>query len=425
MSSKLNHTITSWLFTIVKHLHLPHFRLLIVLVLLLCSAVPYFAINLPFSLLYVKQEKTLELAKEKNWARLEEARLYFKSLDSKKSTAFYQNRYENNLDLIVCIVTMNRHIPKSGYLLQTAAVVDNLIKTDQYFKKSLLLLCNVDRFPPGHSDAVTVERHIPFVQRLGNNSFDQMFFTPGYHSLHSDLRRGQEIGDYIYCLNVSKSFNSSYILMLEDDVVPYKNIFQVLNYTLKQHLLHSSHPESYISQNPRFAFLKLYYPERWLGYANEPDRILELISIGLVGGGLLLLVISVRAFMMNTSLHYCVKLFYFTFGTIATLLTVSLIGRQYIMDLRRISPQLFKFSPTPACCTPAMFYSSDIIPSLIDHLIKNSYMNKDLIINDYIVKNNIPGYILEPNLVRHIGMYTSLKNAYKPPEEFLFDLPIP
>lgn len=411
----------------IKFIFLPHCRLLIILVLLVCSTLPFFAVNLPFSKMYAKKDDTLDVAREMNSDRLEKARSYFRATNYEESVSFYKNRYTgmNDLSLVVCIVTMNRHIPGTGYLLQTTAVIDNIIKKDNYFKNSLLILCNVDRDPSSHSDATLVQNYVPFVQKHGNNSFGKSFHFPEFHSQHSDPKRGRETGDYMYCLNVSRSFGSPYILMLEDDVVPYRNIFQVLNFTIKHHLLHSSHSESFIHRNRQFAFLKLYYPERWLGYANEPDRVLELISIGLVGGGILLLIILARANLANTSLHYCAKLFYFTFGAIFTMLVASVFGRQNIMDLRRISPQLFKFGPTPACCTPAMFYSSHIIPPLINHLMHHSDMNKDLAINDFIVKNDIPGFILEPNLVRHIGMYTSLKNAYKPPEEFLFHLPIP
>lgn len=411
----------------MKILCIPHCRFLIVLTLVLCSLMPYFAVNLPLSKIYTRYHTdadTLNLANDLNSKRLSKALKYFNQSDAKQSMSFYKSRFEKVPDIVVCIVSVSRDNQnhETGYLIQTAAVIDNIIKQDTYFKDTVLFVCNVDKNPHSHADATFLQRYIPVVQKLGvNGIFKRSFYFHDFNAKHQTYSRGREIVDYVYCLNVSKSFGSPYVLMLEDDVIPYRNILQVLSYTLKQHnMLHSSHSENNFDHVRHFSFLKLYYPERWQGYAFEPDRVIELVSIGLVGGGILLGVISLCAF--KTNFHYCMKLFYFTFGAALTMLSVSIVGRQYIMDLRRISPQLFKFSPTPGCCTPAMFYSAHIVPELIEYLIIHSDRNKDLAINDFIQQNKIPGYILEPNLVRHIGMYTSLKNAYKPPTEFLFDI---
>lgn len=405
----------------------PHFRVLAILTFLLCSIMPFLSVHLPLSKLYEKYHKhsdTLDLATELNSKRLSRAYSYFNSTDPHKSMLLYSSRAKIKSDLVICIVTVKRDssFHETGYLIQTSSVIDSAVKSDDYFKNTLLFLCNVDRTPYAHSDASFVQQYIPYVQKYGTNSFGKSYHVSNFTSSHKDYFRRREIEDYIFCMNVSKSFGSRYVLILEDDVVPYKNVFEVLYYTIKQHnLQHFDHLGKTFNEARQFAFLKLYYPERWQGYANEADRLMELLSVSVLGGGLLLLLASIFASKSNFS--YCLKLFYFAFGTLMTMMSVLLIGRHNVMSLRRISPQLFVFKPTPGCCTPAMFYSSHVLSGLIEHLMNYSDKNKDLAINDYIMKHNIPGYILEPNLFRHIGMYTSLQDAYKPPGEFIFDMP--
>lgn len=404
-----------------------HCRFLLLVSLLICSSLPFLSLNLPFSKLYEKYHKnseTLDLAKELNSIRLSKARSYFNSTDPRKSLTLYKLRSKKVSDVVICIVTVRRsnRYHETGYLVQTSSVIDSVIKSDVYFNNTLLFLCNVDTDPQGHTDALFVQQYIPFVQKYGTNSFGKSYHLSDFSSDHKNLARRKEIEDYIFCMNVSRSFGSKYVLMLEDDVVPYKNVFEVLHYTIKQHnLQHYDHLAKKVEEGREFAFLKLYYPERWQGYANEVDRIIELLSVSVLGGGIFLLFASICA--TKSGLNYCFKLLYFTFGAVMTLFSVLLIGRYNVMMLRRVSPQFFVFKPTPGCCTPAMFYSSHVLTGLMSHLMTHSTINKDLAINDFINKNNIPGYILEPNLFRHIGMYTSLQDAYKPPAEFIFDMP--
>ncbi|XP_060604915.1 post-GPI attachment to proteins factor 4-like [Ruditapes philippinarum] len=404
-----------------------HVRLFILMIVILCSIVPFFAIDMPFSKLYERyhtQSETLNCAKKFNSLRLSKALKYFNESYSKTPSSFYIERSRREPEIVVCIITVSRSNSRheTGYLIQTSSVIDSIIKSDTTFKNTLLFVCNVDRNPNKHFDAMFVQSYVPYVNKYGYNSFGKTFYINNFTSNHSDASRRREFEDYIFCLNVSKSFGSPYVLMLEDDVLPYKNVFQILHYTIKQHnLQHSEHLGKKVVPGREFAFLKLYYPERWQGFANEFDKILELFSIGSLGGALMLSVVFL--FPSNSGLSYSLKLFYFIFGAFMTMMSVLIIGRHNVISLRRILPQLFVFKPTPGCCTPAMFYSSSVLNDLMYHLMFHSDINKDLAINDFIKQNDIPGYILEPNLFRHIGMYTSLTDAYKPPVEFIFDMP--
>ncbi|KAH3851294.1 post-GPI attachment to proteins factor 4-like [Dreissena polymorpha] len=411
-----------------KALRSPHSAYVLVLTLFTIFGVPFIAKDLPLSKLYMKfhtEDEIYEVAKDLNAQRVKNAFSYFEKLESGSSQAFYGYNIGSNSppDIVVAILTVSRqgNLQNTHYLMQTAAIVDRIIKEDTLFTAPILFICNVDPSPGQHKDAVLLKNYMPFVEKNGSNSFNETFKPYSYRSMHKDVKRGQETMDYLFCLNVSQSMGSPYVLLLEDDVIPYSNLFKVLHYTLQRHkLIHSSHSESATSQARMFSFLKLYYPERWQGFANEADRILELLCYGLVGGSLLLFTIFIC--WPKSEPSYAAKLFYYTIGFSITIYSVLIIDRHNVMDLRRISPQLFRFRPTPACCTPAMLYTSEIIPILIDHLVEQSHLNKDLAIYDFIDKNHIPGYFLEPNLVRHIGMFSSLQDSHKPPFEFIFHL---
>lgn len=404
---------------------IPYFKIVFLLLVVTMVSIVYACVNIPFSPLFKsnhKEEDILNNVKKENEYRLEKALKYFQELDNKTSVDFYRERSGLESSLVVCIVTVSRtrQTAKTGYLIQTAAAVDRIIKTDTFFKNAFLFVCNVDKDPLQHKDAVMLQNYIPYLQKNGSNFWNRTFSIANV-SLHNKIiRRGQETADYTFCLNASYSFRSPFVMMLEDDVVPYDNIFEVVHYKMRQHnLLYTNQNTGETSGRRNFSFLKLYYPERWQGFANEADRIIELISLGVFSGGVLYAVFSLCTLMCKTDVSYRARLFYYCLFSLVSIFAAVIYGRQNVLDLRRLSTGLFKFAKTPACCTPAMFYSAHIIPDLIPYVLAHSELNKDLAIYNFTLEHFIPGFIIEPNLVRHIGMYTSLEDSHKSPYEFV------
>ena len=406
--------------------NVPYFKLIFLLTLVAMVSITHVCKNIPFSPLYRKynqENDVLHVVQELNEGRLNRSMQYFQKLDNKTSQDFYRQRSSTVSDIVVCIVTISRtrNTAKTGYLIQTAAAIDQILKQDQFFPKTSLFVCNVDKQPNLHSDAVMLQNYMPYVQKNGSNFWNKNFPVVNVSLHHKIVSRGQEIADYTFCLNATYSFGSPYVLVLEDDVVPYKNIFEVLHYMLKQHNLRKPYQNiDGMTSRRQFSFLKLYYPERWQGYANEADRVIELISVGALGGGVIFSLFSLLIHIRRSNVSYKATFFYYCIFSAITIFVAAMYGRQNVIDLRRISPVLFKFGSTPACCTPAMFYSSHIIPNLVTYLLQHSDINKDLAMYDFIVKSSIPGYLIEPNLFRHIGMYTSLQDSYKTPYDFVF-----
>ena len=407
-------------------------KAVLLVVAIVMVIVLYISTKLPFSTIYTAVHKKAELkmmADRLNKVRLDRALKYFQTRE--RGLPHLSQLRSKNHSLVICIVTMDRSRNHVGslqhrYLVQTAAAVDQLLRKDTNFKDKILFICNVDDRPQSHQDAVWLQNFFQFVQKLGSSSFNVKFSSvmrrPLENSYLSDYyhaKRRKEANDYVFCLNASRAFNSSYVLMLEDDVVPDSDLLDVVNYALRQRL-HVNHDEDVQTHQPReFSYIKLYYPEKWQGYAWELDRLVELICIGFIGAGFInsltsiLLIFCGKHYSSNNNFNFFLGFFLF-------ICIASLLNRQAILDLRRISPQLYKFGPSPRCCTPGMLYNTKYLPKLMDFIIEHTEVNKDLAIYDFTEHSGIPGFLIEPNLLYHIGMYSSLFEDYKSPREFLF-----
>ncbi|KAL3873631.1 hypothetical protein ACJMK2_036726 [Sinanodonta woodiana] len=410
-------------------------KILFLTVVTLFALLPYATYNLPYSLLYNKLHKSetlIQIASNLNEQRLQSAKKYFENLDGTASLNLYNSSAENHqLDLVICIVTNDRSSVQlgaiqPGYALQAAARMDELAKGDMLFRRKFLIICSVDHHPGNNIDATFLKTYIPYVERFGSSNLPthiNISHLYAFGSRDSSIPYGiyiKESVDYAFCLNVTYAFDSKFVLMLEDDVIPHKDLFHVLRFNIDRNILHSSH---FVDEggSRKLAFIKLFYPERWQGYAFELDRIVELLSVGAVGSPILILF---HILLSKEKLKYSLLFFYFVSGFILMTIIASIVGRQNINELRRVSPQLFIFRDTPGCCTPAVLYPTSIIPRLTGYLtaFQDNSVHKDIIINKFIQSNNIPGYLLEPNLFKHIGMFTSLKQGYKDPAEFIFHL---
>ena len=68
-----------------------------------------------------------------------------------------------------------------------------------------------------------------------------------------------------------------------------------------------------------------------------------------------------------------------------------------------------------------MLYPARVLPFLVTWLAESPETSKvDLRIAEFFRHYDIPAYYIEPNVVRHVGMVTSLSKSYvKPVEEFV------
>ncbi|XP_069608813.1 post-GPI attachment to proteins factor 4 [Ranitomeya imitator] len=295
--------------------------------------------------------------------------------------------------LAITIITTRRR-PEYHYLLQVAiGFLDRLNDCGTDCSGFKLLVCNVDPQPNIHTDACLLSQLLPVVARYLNT-----------HVAEAPNRFEQEKQDYAYCLSQSlELYAPEYVLLAEDDAVPLADIFSAFF-----QLVQVRFPKEPLGGG---LYAKLYHPERLQGYLNpEPMRIVEWIGLGVFGGLVLTWLYTIIFYRSRFS--WCV----FVALTIYTMLLAELAGRHYLLELRRMSPALYNVVPATECCTPAMLFSEASAWRTLDYLkelqCKPGYA-KDIALYKELKKRKERAWAIEPNLVKHVGMFSSVRGWYE------------
>ncbi|KAH9489107.1 hypothetical protein Btru_057697 [Bulinus truncatus] len=370
-------------------------------------------------------ESLVDLVETSSITRLEAARQYFQDLDPEVSIQIYRDRLmKGSIMLAIGIITIKRMKETDkheslGYLPPSAAHMDRILKNHAYFNSSVPFICNVDAFPSTHFDAVNLYKLLPYTERYGNNSLGILPLNiPKTNRKFIDLamhksKYHKETLDYTFCLLSAAVLNPRYVLLLEEDTIAHEDFPDVLQHLIQFRL------NSLLDQHRKeFGYLKLYFPLKWQGFAFEFTKLVDLFSYTVLGTavvslGYYLTVFKSASFQnLNSllSIAFCV-----------TLITCLLIGRQNIIELRRLSKHFYRLQSLEGCCTQAMLYPPSTIQPLSEHLVSSaSNKHTDLAILDFMYSHSLRTLQVEPNLFFHTGLYTSLELGHKHPEEFIF-----
>lgn len=213
------------------------------------------------------------------------------------------------------------------------------------------------------------------------------------------------------------NFNPEYIILLEDDGVPADHMLNVL-----QNILQRLKDSKDTYRQP-WSLIKLFYPDRWQGYGFESQKILELCSAGSLGGILFLAMYSYSAkFRLPTKYYRKMNLLVFSVGFLFVVASCIMIGRPNLIHIKTLSIYTYSTSKAPECCSPGILYPAEIVTMLNRHLNNTvCHHNYPLDMALTAFTNNLayPSYIVQPNLVKHIGMISTLKGVSKYPWEFI------
>ncbi|XP_053159051.1 post-GPI attachment to proteins factor 4 [Hemicordylus capensis] len=297
--------------------------------------------------------------------------------------------------LLITIITVQRR-PEFHYVLQVASRFHRLLQEcGPSCQHHRILLCNVEADPSSHQDAKLLAKSFPVVNRYGRRE----------NSVLSLNRFEKEKQDYAYCLERSlQTYNPKYVLLVEDDAIPEEEIFPVLH-----HLLQMRFSKPHL-QNA--LYVKLYHPERLQHYINpEPMRILEWLGIGMFLGSLLGFLYSWTS--CRSALSWPIVLFF----ALYSMLLVELVGRHYFLELRRLAPPLYNIVPVTECCTPAMLFSAPSAHRVLGYLKElrcRPGFAKDTALYSLLRTMSERAFVVEPNLVRHVGMFSSIRLSDNP-----------
>ncbi|XP_065569418.1 post-GPI attachment to proteins factor 4-like [Artemia franciscana] len=203
----------------------------------------------------------------------------------------------------------------------------------------------------------------------------------------------KEKRDYINCLSEALKYSPEFILQLQDDALPKPGLFDYINY-----LMMSSHVKKAL-------YVKLYHPERLQNYFQpEPARWLEWTGISF------LISFSYNAFYYYKSGRTCTRNWISLF--LLSAIALELIGRPYLIELRRVHPSLLSLAPASECCAPAMLYPRDgalRTANLLSESVSSKVNPFDIALYHLMRKTKASAYVIEPNLVEHIGFVSSIR----------------
>ncbi len=138
---------------------------------------------------------------------------------------------------------------------------------------------------------------------------------------------------------------------------------------------------------------------------------------------LLKVLYSCKAIKTKRNYSILSELLAFLLGAIYFVLLAMLIGRQYLLELRRLSPYLYSVAPSAGCCTPSVLYPTEVVAVLMNYLKQVKCTAKfgvDLAVDNFILENGYQRFSVTPNLFKHIGYVSTLKGKARKPEQFLF-----
>lgn len=290
--------------------------------------------------------------------------------------------------LLVTVVTARRTEGREyHYLLQVMQQLSSLLAACQGPGCPEVLVCDVESGPQGNEDVSLLEKRF----RVVRSAEEEPVKGGAYVNTFEKEKR-----DYVYCLRRGwELLEPRNVVVLEDDALPRPDFFPVIDELLSR------------AFSSRSLYVKLYHPERLQRYWNpEPYRILEWVGLGLVGGGALLLLCCCCSALPCSALHL---LFFALYVMAAT----ELLGRHYLLEVRRLSPQLYAVSPATECCTPAMLFPGNASLRVAGYLDQEFCMKgraKDTVL--YQIIRSTRGeraHSLEPNLITHIGAFSSVR----------------
>ncbi|KAI8487858.1 hypothetical protein Bbelb_343060 [Branchiostoma belcheri] len=356
-----------------------YYRITALYVITYVIALPLLCSDLPYSM-YFRYDVTpgrrtqLDRAIEENQQRIAVAEDYLRKHGPHHRVFRRLNRMAQKRtqpQLVITVVTVARQ-PHNGlteprYLTQVVTQFVQLLEHEG--DNVVFQVCNVHFPPETHHEAVFLSKYVPVVHRESDEE------QPN----EEDPFEREKL-DYTFCLEKSVELNPEYVLMVEDDALPTPDMLHVLRHKLQYRLKLRIRQGELVHSSDDWAFLKLYSIERWQGYGNDIVSFLELTGVGLLG-----------------------------------------VGRQYFLQFRRLSAQLYTVTTGPFCCTPAVLYPGNMAAEIADFLKSGTCDERyplDFALSDFAIDKGLTRYKVEPNLVQHVGLVSSIRSDVRDPMEF-------
>ncbi|XP_068444807.1 post-GPI attachment to proteins factor 4 [Clinocottus analis] len=368
---------------------------LVLAVVTFCVVLPLCCHRLLYSYFFIKSMYLDAMSEEvlrESLDRGQEALRFWQSASTASPVSPGFGDVARHPGLLVIVVTARRNEGRDfHYLLRVMRQLSGALGGCGERRCAEVLVCDVESGWQENQDAKLLEAHFRVIRPSAR---EQRRNREQVNTFEREKR------DYVFCIRKGWDLvKPENVLVLEDDALPKQDFFTVVKDLLSRRF------------SLRTLYVKLYHPERLQRYWNpEPYRLLEWVALGLVGATALLLAFP---YWNPCSFSFTLSAHHLLFFTVYFMAASELLGRHYLLELRRLSPQLYAVSPATECCTPAMLYPGNSSLRVAEYLDGSFCVKgnaKDMVL--YQMARTIPGersHSVEPNLVTHIGAYSSVR----------------
>lgn len=274
-------------------------------------------------------------------------------------------------------------------------VVSSLLPQVLNDENSILAINNAEGST--HKEAMSLSDIVPIISnRKSKNTY------------RSNFDKARQ--DYLFALQWCSRRKATFAVIFEDDALPSDDFVFRLRFILDYRME---------CNKSNWAILKLFYPEKYLGWGNDFNLIAELIGLSVTGGVIL-----------TVSVYCCERLLGGSQFSLFLLMSSSLFvmylflstGRPHWLALRKVSVHLSSVVRAPGCCIPASLFPHHHLDELIEYLETlqcNHLFPIDLALDRFADTKELQKLLVIPNLVKHIGFVSSLPGkGWKNSKEF-------
>ena len=382
-----------------------------VLLPIICSSWPY---SHYFS--WSSEKQLRKKAILQNEQRSKEAANIISSLDSSLNVKHYASLLNKSCELTIILITTPRSDEMGRslkYVYQSVVSVHHQLQQQTTFNCISLQLCDVNI--EQNTDLTELKKYFPIKHGYGDK---QDSGIRDREALKDSPRKFKETKDYGYCLQAALKTGAEYVLVLEDDAVLRQNSLQTLEYIIKTKLkvIYEHRTDSDVDKRD-WLYINLFHPRNWQGFSKSGSdyrglylTVVEIVSYSYVGASLVLLAVWV-VYRSSLNMYYWLVLLS---GCVYVVVLVYMVGRPHLLELYGVSKHLHKvFSPAYGCCTPAILFQSRLAGGFVSYLNSDAVVESsdpiDLVLDRYAKTNMLDTFGVEPNLVTHIGMVSSVK----------------
>ena len=272
---------------------------------------------------------------------------------------------------------------------------------------------------PTHKEAMNLSSFVPVVTQEGGGEGGGGGGKSPANIRRSFNKFAKEKRDYTNALEWCQKKQTEFSVIMQDDALPPTDFLQRLRFVLEHRA-----PRDHGS----WAFLKLYYPEKWEGWGNEWWIVLELVASSVAIGVVFTVFTYIFQVVIARSLPSASEAFSPTSVLLRLVLSFCLaiymlltLGRPHWLALRGLTPHLSSVVSAPGCCIPAVVYPQEHLPDIIQYLRTSRSpggLAVDLELDNFADQKGLERLLVVPNLVRHIGFVSTLGKGWKNPREF-------